>query len=49
MPPKPNQWDLVVYDEDRAFNVIDLAHVAALKEVRPARGIGKGSVNEQAG
>jgi hypothetical protein len=44
MPPKPNQWDLVVYDEGRAFNIIDLAHVAALKEVRPARGNGAKSV-----
>ena len=41
LPPKPNQWDMVVYDEDRAFSIIDLAHVAALKELRPARGNGK--------
>ena len=45
MPPKPNEWDLVVYDQDRAFSIIDLAHVAALKEVRPTRGNGKGSVS----
>ena len=41
MPPKPNQWDFVVYDEDRAFNIIDLAQVAALKEVRSTRRNGK--------
>ncbi len=41
MPPKPNQWDLVVYDEDRVFNIIDLGHVAALKGLRPARKNGR--------
>ena len=41
MPPKPNQWDFVVYDEDRAFNIIALAQVSALKEVRSARSNGK--------
>ena len=41
MPPKPNEWEMVIYDEDRAFNIIDLAHVAALKERRPGRGDGK--------
>ena len=37
MPPRPNQWDLVVYDEDRAFTIIDVAQVAALKESRSKR------------
>jgi hypothetical protein len=32
---------MVVYDEDRAFNIIDLAHVAGLKELRTARGNGR--------
>jgi hypothetical protein len=44
LPPKPNQWDMVVYDEDRAFSIIDLAHVAALKELRRARGNGRSNV-----
>jgi hypothetical protein len=44
LPPKPNQWDMVVYDEDRAFSIIDLAHVAAIKEVRRPRGNGKSHV-----
>ena len=42
MPPKPNQWDIVVYDENQALNIIDLGQVAALKEVRRAQGNGKG-------
>jgi hypothetical protein len=42
LPPKPNEWDFVVYDEDRAFNIIDLAQVAALKEIRVSRRNGKG-------
>ena len=41
MPPKPNQWDLVVYDEDRAFTIIDVAQVAALKEFRSSKRNGK--------
>ncbi len=44
LPPKPNQWDMVVYDEDRAFAIVDLAHVAALKEIRRAKRNGKGQV-----
>ena len=39
IPPKPNQWEVVVYDE--GFDIIDLAHVEALKEIRPARSNGK--------
>ena len=42
MPPKPNQWDVVVYDEDRTFSIIDLGQVAGLKEVRPGRAHSKG-------
>lgn len=42
MPPKPNQWDVVVYDEDRTFSIIDLGQVAALKEVRPGKANPKG-------
>lgn len=46
MPSKPNHCDLVVYDEDRAFSIIDLAHVAAIKELRTPRRNGKGRVNK---
>ena len=41
MPPKPNEWEMVVYDADRTFAIIDLAHVAAMKEMRRSRGNGK--------
>lgn len=41
LPPKPNQWDMVIYDEDRYFHIIDLGHVTALKEFRLSRGNGK--------
>jgi hypothetical protein len=44
LPPKPNQWDMVVSDEDRAFAIVDLAHVAALKEIRRAKRNGKGQI-----
>jgi hypothetical protein len=42
MPPKPNQWDVVVYDENRTFSIVDLGQVAALKEVRPGKANPKG-------
>ncbi len=41
MPPKPNDWEMVVFDEDKAFNIIDLGEVACLKELRPARRNGR--------
>jgi len=43
MPPKPNEWDVVVYDEDRAFAIIDLGQVAAIKELRQSRRSGSGN------
>lgn len=43
MPPKPNEWDLVVYEEDRAFTIVDLAQVAALKQLALPRRNGKSS------
>jgi len=42
MPPKPHQWDVVVYDEDRTFSIVDLGQVAARKEVRPGKANPKG-------
>jgi RNA polymerase primary sigma factor len=33
--------EIVVFDEDKAFNIIDLGEVACLKELRPARRNGK--------
>ena len=41
IPPKPNDWEIVVFDQDHAFNIIDLAQVASLKETRGARRNGK--------
>ncbi|MBM3841606.1 MAG: hypothetical protein FJ398_27420 [Verrucomicrobia bacterium] len=43
MPPKPNEWDVVVYDEDRAFAIINLCQVAAIKERRQSRRSGSGN------
>lgn len=45
LPAKPNDWEMVVFDEDQAFNIIDLAHVASLKEIRPPK---EGSRRSQA-
>jgi len=44
MPPKPNHWEIVVYED--GFDIIDLAHVESLKEIRPARGNGKRNGNK---
>jgi len=41
IPGKPNDWEMVVFDEDRAFNIIDLQQVASLKELRRAGRNGK--------
>lgn len=41
MPPQPNDWEMVVFDQDKAFNIIDLGEVASLKELRAARRNGK--------
>jgi len=46
MPPKPNEWEVVVYDEDHTFSIVDLAHVAALKEFRRGKRNGKGSTRK---
>ena len=48
MPPKPNAWDIVVYDEDQTFAIIDLAQVATMKELRPAKRAGPGNRKRQA-
>jgi hypothetical protein len=42
LPPKPNHWDMVVYEEDKTFAIIDLAHVTAMKEVRASKRNGRG-------
>jgi hypothetical protein len=41
LPPRPNQWDMVVYEEDRTYAIIDLGEVAALKDISRSNGGGK--------
>ena len=46
MPPKPNDWDIVVYDEEQAFSIVDLAHVAALTDCPRGKRNGRGSARK---